>query len=96
MLVKRYKFSYNNYMNNVELKLNMIAKEMDHLWNGMFIVGGGAVAFLVYEPNNLRLIFGYTGILIFFLFLNAYLTKRIILTELIRKMEASYVDRNNW
>ena len=36
MLVKRYKFSYNNYMNNVELKLNMIAKEMDHLWNGMF------------------------------------------------------------
>ena len=69
---------------------------MDHLWNGMFIVGGGAIAFLVYEPNNLRLIFGYVGILIFFLFLNAYLTKRVIFTELIKKMETYYVNRNNW
>ena len=62
----------------------------------MFIVGGGAIAFLVYEPNNLRLIFGYVGILIFFLFLNAYLTKRVIFTELIKKMETYYVNRNTW
>ena len=84
-LVKKYNILYNYYMNNVELKLNMLIKEMDHLWNGMFIVGGGAFAFLAYEPNLLRIILAVLGFGIFLVFGNAYLTKRVIITNLLNE-----------
>ena len=93
MLVKRYKFSYNNYMNNVELKLNMIAKEMDHLWNGMFIVGGGASALVISEPCVLKIVISIIGFLLAILFLNAYLTKRIIINRFIN--ETRNIHGNN-
>ena len=75
-------------MNNVELKLNMLIKEMDHLWNGMFIVGGGAFAFLAYEPNIIRAFFSLSGFILVVIFLNAYLTKLIIVTKIL------YQNRN--
>lgn len=86
MLVKRYKFSYNNYMNNVELKLNMIAKEMDHLWNGMFIVGGGAIAIIISSDLNVfKIILAAIGAIIAILFFNAYFIKRIEINKALTK-----------
>ena len=48
-------------------------------------MGGGAVAFLAYEPNLLRTIFFILDFAIFLVFSNVYLIKRVKVTKLLDK-----------
>lgn len=59
---------------------------MDHLWNGIFIVGGGAIAIIISSDLNVfKIILAAIGAIIAILFFNAYFIKRIEINKALTK-----------
>lgn len=63
--------------NYLKEKANSIRNEMSHLWTAMFITGGGAIGFTVFENKNVMIIFYIVvGIILAIVCFNAYITRR--------------------
>ena len=75
----------NNYLTE---KANCLRNEMNHLWGAMFITGGGAIGFAVIETKNLWIYcFMILGALMAIVFLNAYMTRRIELMQIVNEIK---------
>lgn len=68
-------------------KLNSIRNEMTHLWGSIFIVGGGAVAFLINGTHYYDYYIGTIGLLLALVFAYAYFVRRNEVVRIIKDME---------
>lgn len=65
-------------------KANCLRNEMNHLWTGMFLTGGGAVGFsIMQEKSFLILTLMLIGFFLTLVFLNAYMVRRLELKEIL-------------
>lgn len=75
-------------MNTREIeKLNSIRNEMTHLWGSIFIVGGGAIVFLMSGTHSYDYYMGALGLLVALLFAYAYFVRRNKVVRIIKDME---------
>lgn len=87
MIYTKYKYCYNIFMNENYLKekANSLRNEMSHLWTAMFITGGGAIGFTIFEDKNALIIFYITvGIVLAIMCYNAYIIRRNQLLNIIK------------
>ncbi len=69
-------------------KANCIRNEMNHLWTGMFITGGGGLGFMVFENKTIWTnTLSALGIFFMILFLNAYINRRTELLQYLNKLK---------
>ena len=76
-------------MNNSQKieSLNSIRNEMSHLWGSAFVVGGGSLTFVIYEPSPIKLILSCFGLLATIILMNTYIKRRTELLKLIGDLE---------
>ena len=60
---------------------------MTHLWGGVFIVGGGAIALLLNGNSIVHYILGILGILLSLIFINAYFVRRNEVVKIVNDLE---------
>lgn len=68
-------------------KIGALKNEMTHLWTSFFAVGGGSLALLFNNPNIIRGVFGFVGVIFSLLFFNAYFIRRTELLKSIKILE---------
>lgn len=68
-------------------KANCLRNEMNHIWGAIFIMGGGAIGFSVFEPKNiLVIIYIALGIFLTTIFINGYMVRRNQLTQIVKEL----------
>lgn len=68
-------------------KANCLCNEMNHIWGAIFIMGGGAIGFSVFEPKNiLVIIYIVLGIFLTTIFINGYMVRRNQLTQIVKEL----------
>ena len=68
-------------------KLDIIKNEMNHLWTGMYIIGGGTIA-LLYQPITLpNVILKLLGCVFFVILFNAYFVRRNLTISLLESIK---------
>lgn len=73
--------------NYLKEKANCLRNEMNHVWTGMLVTGGGVIGFLIMQEKNLTIyILMVMGFLLALLFLNAYIIRRLELSETITNL----------
>lgn len=69
-------------------KLSALRNEMSHLWGGIFVTGGGASTIILAASKSLtQIIFCIIGFSLMLIFLNAYLSKRIAIEDILNKLK---------
>lgn len=74
--------------NYLKEKANCLRNEMNHLWGGMFITGGGAIGFIIIHEKTFLIYFlMLMGFLLTLIFLNAYIVRRFELTGILHTLQ---------
>ena len=69
-------------------KINSIRSEMNYFWTGILVTFGGAASFCTMEyKNTFTFIFIITGFTMSAIFINAFITRRIELIDILKKLE---------
>ena len=67
--------------------IDFLIAEQGYLWTAIFIAGGGGVTLFLTSSTFTGKIFGFLGILLSIIFLNAFFTRRDKIVKMIKNVE---------
>ena len=67
--------------------INSIRNEMTHIWGAFFIICGGSISLILFEPSILKYLIGLIGLVLSYIFITTYMKRRMELQCLINSLE---------